>query len=193
VRTHSYVGTILLASGQARVLQGKGPASQLFSLLWQRAASCFNAGTLEPASNLFAAALQFAQPHQRSRAARMLAACNLKMGRLQVALDYVSMADRQEVEPMGVTRILKLQILLHMRRSKEAAEGEPCCPDTLASAVQCMSSISFHCTNDKQHHACRHMGLSGPRKSQSLALPTISTSMQPWSPCEAALTLTLPA
>ena len=85
--------------------------AQVHSVLWHRAAHCFEAGSCAAAKELFSAAFQFARPEARSKGARALAACHSRLGMHQRAVEYLDIAARHEQQPSSLTQLARLQEL----------------------------------------------------------------------------------
>ncbi|GAB4822052.1 hypothetical protein N2152v2_009098 [Parachlorella kessleri] len=111
---------------------------QCYAMLWHKAAQLFSASDVPAARSLFSAALQYCSPGSRPKTARMLSACHAQLGQHQRALEYLSVAARQEEHDSVATQFMRLQALVALRNHEEAVEvieGLPACHDFHASCV----------------------------------------------------------
>ena len=105
-----------------------GILAEVHGLLFHRATHSLEAGACAAAKELFAAALQFARPHERARDARALAACHSRLGMHQRAVEYLDLAARHEQQPGSLTQLARLQALAHTGDTLQvgAAGGSTC-------------------------------------------------------------------
>ena len=98
---------------------------KVHSVLWHRAAHCFETGRVDVGRQLFSAAYQYAPPEQRCRGARAIAACHARLGSHQSALEWLDIAVRHEQDPSSLTQLMRLeqQLLLPSGSAEQVIIG----------------------------------------------------------------------